>query len=145
MDTLTSRGRAARVLVTFVGGAVLLAGTLWGQDDHFPFGPFRMYSTAPGPDDDAPDTRLEGVDTTGTVILLTERNSGIRRAEIEGQQQRYADDPTLLREIAEAYEAHNPTAPELSEVRIVIRWHGVEDSRPTGGHSDETVVSWRAS
>jgi hypothetical protein len=104
-----------------------------------------MYSTAPGPDEGAPDTRVEGVDTDGRVIVITESNSGIRRAEIEGQQQRYAGRPALLREVAEAYAAHNPAAPELVEVRIVIRWFGVRDSRPTGTSSDETVVRWRAS
>jgi hypothetical protein len=145
MDTLTGAGRAARMLVTAVVAALLLAGTLWGQDDHFPFGPFRMYSTAPGPDADAPDTRLEGVDTTGAVLALTERNSGVRRAELEGQQDRYAAEPSLLRQVADAYAARNPGAPRLVEVRIVIRWAGVRDSRPTGTHTDETVVRWRDS
>jgi hypothetical protein len=144
MDTLTGPGRTARMLVTAAVVAALSAGTAWGQDDHFPFGPFRMYSTAPGPDADAPDTRVEGVDTTGTVVLLTERNSGIRRAEIEGQQPRYAAEPALLSEVANAYAARNPSAPALVEVRIVIRWQGVRDSRPTGSHTDETVVRWRA-
>jgi hypothetical protein len=144
MDTLSPRSRTARVLVTLLGGALLLAGTLWGQDDHFPFGPFRMYSTAPGPDQDAPDTRVEGVDAAGEVVVLTQGNSGIRRAEIEGQQQRYAAEPSLLGEVAGAYAAHNPGAPELVEVRIVIRWYGVENSRPTGTYTDETVVRWQA-
>jgi hypothetical protein len=103
-----------------------------------------MYSTAPGSDQDAPDTRVEGVDADGAVVTLTERNSGIRRAEIEGQQGRYAADPTLLAEVADAYAARNPGAPALVEVRIVIRWYGVRDSRPTGTHTDETVVRWRA-
>lgn len=144
METLTSRGRAVRLLITVLGAGLLLAGTLWGQDDHFPFGPFRMYSTSPGPDEDAPDTRVEAVDATGTVLTLTERNSGVRRAEIEGQQQRYASRPELLREVADAYAARNPDAPEVVEVRIVIRWYGVTDSRPTGTYADQTVVSWRA-
>ena len=145
METLTSRGRTARVLITLIGAGLLLAGTLWGQDDHFPFGPFRMYSTAPGPDEDAPDTRVEAVAADGAVVPLTERNSGVRRAEIEGQQQRYAADPDLLREVADAYAARNPGAPPLVEVRIVVRWHGVRDSRPTGESTDEVVVRWRAS
>jgi hypothetical protein len=145
METLTSRGRTVRLLATAVGLALVLAGTAWGQDDHFPFGPFRMYSTAPGADQDAPDTRVEGVDTGGAVVTLTERNSGIRRAEIEGQQGRYVADPALLGQVADAYAARNPGAPALVEVRIVIRWHGVNDSRPTGAYADETVVRWQAS
>ncbi len=145
MDTLTPRGRAARMLVTLFGGVLLLAGTLWGQDDHFPFGPFRMYSTGGAPDAPAPDTRVEGVDARGAVVVLTERNSGIRRAEIEGQQQSYAAEPARLRQLATAYAVRNPGAAALVEVRIVIRWHGVRDSRPTGTYSDQTVVRWRAS
>lgn len=142
MDTLTPWGRTARLLATLAAGALLLAGTAWGVDDHFPFGPFRMYSTAPGPDQPAPDTRVEGVDTTGAVVSLTERSTGIRRAEIEGQLPAYESDPALLRKVADAYQARNPSAPALVDVRIVIRNQGVRDSRPTGTYTDETVARW---
>ncbi|GIJ25796.1 hypothetical protein Vqi01_09580 [Micromonospora qiuiae] len=140
---MTSRGRAVRVGVTALALAVLLAGTLWGDDDHFPFGPFRMYSTSDPPNADARDTRVEGVDITGDLVDLGERATGIRRAEIEGQQARYAADPGLLREVAEAYTRRNPDAPQLTEVRIVIRWHDITDRRPTGRWFDETVVRWQ--
>ncbi len=143
MDTLTPRGRAARMLVTLFGGVLLLAGTLWGQDDHFPFGPFRMYSTAPAPDDDAPDTRVEGVDNAGRVLVLTEQNSGIRRAEIEGQQGQFRADPSRLSRVADAYRERNPGTARPVEVRIVVRWHEIRASRPTGRWHDETIVSWR--
>jgi hypothetical protein len=145
MDTLTTRGRAIRVLLTLLGGALLLAGTLWGSDDHFPFGPFRMYAAVNPPNDLVPVTRVEGVDSTGAVVALTEGNTGIRRAEIEGQQKRYATDLALLQEVADAYGKRNPTAPELVEVHIVIRSYVIRDSRPTGSYSEETVVRWRAS
>src|SRR3954467_898211 len=108
VDTLSRRGRTTRVAAAVIGFALLLAGTLWGQDDDFPFGPFRMYSTAPDPDADAPDTRVEGVDTTGRTIVLTEANSGLRRAEIEGQQRAYVDDPARLRQVAVAYAEKSP-------------------------------------
>lgn len=144
MDTLTARSRAVRLLSTLVAAALLLAGTLWGQDDHFPFGPFRMYSTSHPPDQPAPDTRVEGVDVAGAVIPLDEARTGIRRAEIEGQQGRYAAEPARLGEVAQAYAIRNPAAPALVEVRIVIRWHEIRAGRPTGHSADETVVSWRA-
>jgi hypothetical protein len=145
MESLTTRGRAVRVLVTALGAVLLLAGTLWGQDDHFPFGPFRMYATSSDPNQPAPDTRVEAVDATGAVIVLTQRNSGVRRAEIEGQQARYAAEPARLGDLAKAYAHRHPGAPGLVEVRIVIRWHGIRHSRPTGDYVDETVVRWRAS
>ncbi|WP_091098344.1 hypothetical protein [Micromonospora citrea] len=144
METLTRRGRAVRLAATALGLAVLLAGTVWGTDDHFPFGPFRMYSTSNPPSHPAPDTRVEGVDSTGAVVDLGESATGIRRAEIEGQQDRYAADPELLTEVADAYAERHPGAAALVEVRIVIRWHGIRDGRPTGRWTDETVVSWKA-
>jgi len=143
VDTLTTSGRTARLLATVAAGVLLMAGTLWGIDDDFPFGPFRMYSTAPGSDEPAPDTRVEGVDTTGAVVILTERSTGIRRAEIEGQMAAYEADPARLSQVAEAYESRNPDAPRLVEVRIVIRYEGVRDSRPTRTHRDETVAQWK--
>jgi hypothetical protein len=144
MDTLTSRGRAVRVAVAALGAALLLAGTLWGQDDDFPFGPFRMYSTAPDPDADAPDTRVEGVDTTGRTVELTEANSGLRRAEIEGRQQAYVDNPGRLRQVAIAYSVRTPGAAPLKEVRIVIRWVGIAHARPTGTSHDQVIARWIA-
>ena len=144
MDTLSTRGRAVRVAVTALGALLLLLGTLWGQDDDFPFGPFRMYSTAPDPNADAPDTRVEGVDTTGRTIVLTEANSGLRRAEIEGQQAAYVADPTRLRQVAVAYAEKSPAAAPLTTVRIVIRWEGIEHARPTGTSRDETIATWTA-
>jgi hypothetical protein len=144
MDALSRRGTAIRVAVAAVGLALLVGGTLWGQDDDFPFGPFRMYSTAPDPNADAPDTRIEGVDTTGRTVELTETNSGLRRAEIEGQQQEYVSDPVRLKQVALAYHDKTPAAPPLKEVRIVIHWVGIEHSRPTGTSHDETIARWVA-
>src|SRR3954471_15616442 len=144
MDTLTTRGRAVRVAVTALGAILLLLGTVWGQDDDFPFGPFRMYSTAPDPDADAPDTRLEGVDTSGRTVALTEANSGLRRAEIEGQQQAYVHDPARLRQVARAYAGKTPGAAPLTEVRIVIHWVDIEHARPTGTSHDQVIARWRA-
>lgn len=144
METLSSRGRKARVAVTVVGVVLLLVGTFWGLDDDFPFGPFRMYSTAPGPNADAPDTRVEGVDSTGRTVVLTEANSGLRRAEIEGQQRQYVEDPGRLRQVATAYAEKSPGAPPLRTVRIVIRWEGIEHSRPTGTSRDEVIATWTA-
>ena len=144
METLSRRGRSVRVVVTALGALLLLVGTLWGQDDDFPFGPFRMYSTAPDPNADAPDTRVEGVDTAGRTIVLTEANSGLRRAEIEGQQQAYIDDPGRLRQVAIAYADKSPGAAPLTTVRIVIRWEGIEHSRPTGTSRDQIIATWSA-
>ncbi|MFI5926964.1 hypothetical protein ACIA3K_13375 [Micromonospora sp. NPDC051543] len=145
METLTTRGRTTRLGVTALGLVLLLLGTFWGSDDDFPFGPFRMYATSNPPNAPAPDTRVEGVNSAGAVVDLDQDATGIRRAEIEGQQDRYAADPALLAEVADAYAERHPDASALVEVRIVIRWQGIRAGRPTGRHTDETIVSWQVS
>lgn len=142
MDVVGARGRAARIAVTLLAGALLLAGSIWGDDDDFPFGPFRMYSTVPDVNAPARDTRVEATDGAGATVLLTERNTGIRRAEIEGQLDRFRRDPGLLGVLATAYAKRNRQAPELRQVRIVIRWHDIRDGAPTGGWHDEVVTTW---
>ena len=139
---LTLRGRWIRLVFTAVAAVLLVWSTFWGDDDDFPFGPFRMYASAPGPNQAAKDSRVEGVDVTGKVVPLTETNSGIRRAEIEGQEGQYVADPSRLREVADAYAVRNPAAPALREVRLVIRWHGVKHSRPTGTWTDQVIADW---
>jgi hypothetical protein len=143
MDTLTTRGRAARLLATGLGAVLLLAGTVRGQDDHFPFGPFLMFAGSNPPNEPAPDTRVEGRDRTGALVMLDERSTGIRRAEIEGRQSRYAADPALLREVAEAYVERHPGAADVVDVRLVVRWHKIRAGRPTGQYTDEIVAQWR--
>jgi hypothetical protein len=143
MERLSTRGRMWRLVATLVASGLLLAGTLWGDDDHFPFGPFTMYAGAAGAHQPTIDTRLEGIDVHGNTVLLTERNTGLRRAEIEGQLGRIEQEPELLRVAAEAYERRNPHAPQLSELRIVIRWHETRDFRPTGEWTDEVVATWQ--
>jgi hypothetical protein len=142
-DSLTPRGRLLRVIATLTGGALLLAGTIAGTDDHFPFGPFRVYATAERLDAPVADTRIEAVDTDGRRLTLTQTDTGIRRAEIEGQLDRFAARPARLSTVAEAYERRNPDAAPLTEVTVIVRWHEVLGGRPTGRHRDETTVVWR--
>jgi hypothetical protein len=137
------RGRAVRVAATLLVGALLLAGSIWGDDDDFPFGPFRMYASVPNLDAPARDTRVEATDDAGATVLLTETNTGIRRAEIEGQMDRFRNDPALLKVVASAYARRNKRAAQLSQVRIVIRWHDMKDGLPTGSWHDEVVTTWQ--
>jgi hypothetical protein len=139
---LSPRGRRVRILLTLIVAAVLLFGTLWGQDDMFPFGPFRMYASADKLNAPVADTRFELVDTTGTTVELTQYNTGIRRAEIEGQLSRFKKDPALLRVIDQAYVARNPHAPAAVTVRIIVRWEALKGGVPTGAFQDQTIATW---
>lgn len=141
-DTLTPRGRTARLVVTVVGVAVLLAGTLFGSDDHFPFGPFRMFATTDKWSEPISIARAEVVDINGRSTELTEANSGVRRAEVEGQINRFRRQPSALAGLADAYRAHNPDATRVARVTVVIRHHQIGRRGPTGKYTDEVVATW---
>jgi hypothetical protein len=142
-DSLTRRGRLTRITATLIGCALLLTGTAVGDDDDFPFGPFRVYASADPPDAPVADTRVEAVDTAGLRRILTQADTGIRRAEIEGQLDRFTAEPSRLSTVATAYQRRNPGAAPLREVSVVVRWHEVRDGRPTGRSWDATTVVWR--
>jgi hypothetical protein len=88
------------------------------------------------------DTRFEGVQADGAVVPLNEANTGIRRAEIEGQLPQIRIHPELLRSVDEAYERRNPGAPHLVLIRVVVRWHALHGGKQTGAYTDETAATW---
>jgi hypothetical protein len=143
MDILTPLGRRTRLVVTVLAAALLLGGTLWGSDDWFPFGPFRMYAGVNPPNEPAPDPRIEGVTADGTVIALDEARTGLRRAEVEGWQDSFVADPASLNRVLVAYDARNPDGPKLVDLRYVNRMHEIHMGRPTGHYQDVVLADWR--
>ena len=140
---LSAAGRRVRVAVTLLLAVLTLAGTAVGQDDDFPFGPFRMYSTRDDPDGTVVSTRVEAVDATGRTRVVDERSTGLKRAEVEGQADRFRTEPALLGALARAHERLQPDEPRLVEVRVVERVYQLRDSRPTGRESERVVARWR--
>lgn len=141
---LSARGRAVRTSVTLVVGALLTVGTLWGQDDHFPFGPFRMYatsSTTSGPISvPALEARVGG--GPWVPVALTPRSVGMNRAEVEGQLPRLQDDPALLGKLAAARARLHPDEPRFTQVRLVRRSTVVHDRVPTGEVVTVVLAQW---
>ncbi|MGY2002339.1 hypothetical protein [Blastococcus sp. SYSU DS1024] len=133
-------GRRGRLVATVVVLAMLLAGSLFGDDDEFPFGPFRMYSTRADPDAPVVSTRTVGLTATGEEVRLSGGEVGLRRAEFEGQLDRIREHPELLGMLAEAYAEAHPTAPDLVVVQVVQRRIELTDGRRTGSWSDRVVV-----
>ena len=123
-------------------GVLLLAGTLVGDDDDFPFGPFKMYAGRHDPNAQVVSTRVEALDRAGRVLVVDERSTGLRRAEIEGQIERLRSDPALLGALSRAHDAPRPQEPPYAEVRIVERSFALRDSRPTGEASERVVARW---
>ena len=142
---LTDTGRAVRLAVTALVAVLLLAGTFVGQDDDFPFGPFRMYSTRDDPDGRVVSARVEAVDAAGRVRSVDERSTGLRRAEVEGQVGRFRADPALLGALARAHRRLQPDEPAFVEVRVVEQAYALRDSRPASTPTERVVVRWRAS
>ncbi len=140
---LSAAGRRARVVVTLLLALLTLAGTFVGQDDDFPFGPFRMYSTRDDPDGAVVSTRVEAVSPDGRVLVVDERSTGLKRAEVEGQVQRFRADPALLAQLAAAHDRLRPDEPPYAEVRVVELRYRLRDSRPTGEQTEQVVASWR--
>ncbi|MCW2616561.1 MAG: hypothetical protein JWN08_3555 [Frankiales bacterium] len=139
---LSQAGRRARTAATVVVAGLVLAGTFVGQDDDFPFGPFRMYSTRDDPNGTVVSTRVEAVDTGGTLRVVDERSTGLKRAEIEGQVRRFTADPTLLGALSRAHDRLRPEELPYEQVRVVERAYELRDSRPTGAQTERVVVRW---
>ena len=123
---------------------LVLAGTFVGQDDDFPFGPFRMYATRDDPDGEVRSARVEAVDRAGRVRTVDERSTGLKRAEVEGQTPRFLAESETLGLLAEAHARLRPDESPLVEVRVVERSHVLRDSRPTGEQSERVVARWTA-
>ena len=123
---------------------LVLAGTFVGQDDDFPFGPFRMYATRDDPDGEVRSARVEAVDRAGRGRTVDERSTGLKRAEVEGQTRRFLAEPETLGLLAEAHARLRPDESPLVEVRVVERSHVLRDSRPTGEQTERVVARWTA-
>jgi len=131
------------VAVTLLLAVLTLAGTSVGQDDDFPFGPFRMYSTRDDPNGTVVSTRVEAIAPDGRVLVVDERSTGLKRAEVEGQVQRFRADPALLGALSRAHDRLRPDEAPYAEVRIVELRYVLRDSRPTGEQTEQVVASWR--
>lgn len=142
LSVLTTTGRWARGLVGAAVLAALLAGTAWGNDEHFPFGPFRMYSTTTRLTGRVTSPKLDVTTATGKQLRLTTRDFGLRPAEMLGQIDRFIDDPDLLRLLADAYERSHPDADPLAEIRLVYVVNRLEGGRPVSAHT-ELLATWR--
>src|ERR671922_1847950 len=107
---VTAAGRRRRLIAIGAVVGSLVVGTFIGQDDHFPFGPFRMYSIRNRLDGRIKGARVEITTTTGRQMQLpiNPNDFGMRRAEVEGQIDRFIEDPDLLGALADAYESFNP-------------------------------------
>jgi hypothetical protein len=129
---VSRRARRARQLGGLVAVALLLAGSVSGQDDHFPFGPFRMFSLATPTDGRIETVALEGTTRRGRQIFLPFESVGLRTAEAQQQVRLYFVDDLdeLLGRFAEAYRTFDGRNPSLRKLRLVYRVSQLRGGRP---------------
>jgi hypothetical protein len=132
-----------RLLVAFVVFGLLFLGTVRGQDDDFPFGPFRMYATRQSLDGTTVWYGIDGVTEDGRAMFLPGTTYGMRRAELEGQVRRFVAEPRLLGELATAYARRGPGSPPLVEIRLIKHEQRLSGGRPVGERRDEVVATWQ--
>jgi hypothetical protein len=140
---LSRRGRRLRVACGAAVCLLLLAGTAFGQDDDFPFGPFRMYSTTQRLDGATSWYRVDGVTDQGELMAIPTTRFGLRRAEVEGQVTRIKSDPSLLGSLETAYERRQPYRRPLVEIRLIRHDQPLRGGQPHGPPSEEVVATWQ--
>ncbi|MCU1604761.1 MAG: uncharacterized protein JWP46_1226 [Modestobacter sp.] len=139
---ISAAGRIWRLVSVALVLALLLVGTVWGDDSAFPFGPFRMYSTRADPNAAVVSTRVVGVTDAGAEVGLSGGEVGLRRAEFEGQLPRLEQHPPLLGLLAKSYAQRHPSAPELVSVEVVQRHFELRNGTQTGSFSDTVLVAY---
>ena len=135
-------GRIARLATVVAVLAVVLAGTVWGDDHAFPFGPFRMYSTRADPNAAVISTRVVGLTAAGAEVRFSGGQVGLRRAEFEGQLPRLEAHPELLGLLAQSFAERHPGAPDLVSVRVVQRHLELRNGAQTGAFTDTVLVAY---
>jgi len=139
---LTARGRWWRATVTVGAAVLLLAGSVWGSDDDFPFGPFRMYAGVNDPNGDVVSSYLQAVLPGGKVVRVDERGAGLRRAELEAEIDGFLHDPSSLSRIAAAHHALHPDEDPYVAVRVVRLDQHLHHAA-LAEQTTEVVAEWR--
>ncbi len=111
------------VVMTVVGAVAL-------TDDNWPFAPFRMFAHAVKPDGRVVKVDFIGTTRSGRTIHLDASAFGLRRAEVEGQQDRHAR--ILTRQMHALFDEYNRAHPHDPLVHLEFRQLGsvLVDGKP---------------
>ena len=148
VQRLGGAAKAWRTAVVLVLAAGFCAGSLVGDDDWWPFSPWRMFSTSQAPSGSVWSTGIE-VQTAADPgqwrpAPLTPENTGLNRAEVEGRIPQITSDPARLGTLAASHARLRPDAPTWTALRVVRRLVVVVDRKPTGEVRTEVLAQWSA-
>lgn len=142
--TLRSRARHRRALATVIAVGLLLAGSMWGSDDDFPFGPFRMYAGRNDPNGIIYSTVLDATLPSGRVVPVAEADAGFRRADLEGQLPQIEHHPDLLADIATAHHRLHPAEPPYVALQVHQLIYHLHEARIVST-TDSVLARWARS
>jgi hypothetical protein len=141
-----SRGSTAwRLLAAFAGIAALVHGTLADSDDYFPFGSMAQYATAHDLDAKVRSTYILADTESGRQkirVPLNATGTGIGRAEVEGQIDRFLADPSLLQTIADAYRAIHPAREKYTTLYLMRDVYQLRDGYQAGPPVTVELARW---
>lgn len=141
---MTTIGKNARLYSTAVILGALLMGTIWGEDDHFPFGPLRMYSVKNELDGRVRSLEVHGITENGEDMIVPFQAFGMRRADVEGQLGKLHEPPeSVLHALSRARERLNPRGPRFVELRLSERVFILDNGYPVDERV-ETLAVWSA-
>jgi hypothetical protein len=146
MAMLTRAARLRRGVATLLVLVALVIGTFWGDDDHWPFGPFRMFSIRNRLDGRVKAAAVELTMSDGTQLeeKISSGTLALRRAEVEGQIDRFEHNPALLRHIASLYGEIHPRSSVVG-VRLYYEITPLAGGRPAGTPAEHTIATWEDS
>jgi hypothetical protein len=143
-----SGGRRGLLVVLLLAVAGLfLAGTAVGQDDWWPFGPWRMYATSTAPSGSIYSTRIDVrtvADPAWTPAPLNPDVVGLNRAEVEGRIPQLTADPAMLGTLARSHARLRAHEAAWTGVRVVRSQIVLSHGRQTGQVIDTTLAQWVA-
>jgi hypothetical protein len=145
---LLSRGRRAwRVAVLGALTLLFLAGSVVGQDDWWPFGPWRMFATSSAPSGAVIAFAVQVQTATEPVwhdVDLSPASIGLNRAEVEGRSGEIEAHPQMLGTLAVSHQRLRPHDERWLAVRLVRRETVLANRVPTGEVRESEIALWRA-
>jgi hypothetical protein len=144
---LSPLGRAWRVVLVLLLTAGFLAGSVVGQDDWWPFSPWRMFSTSTAPSASVVSLRIDvqsGADRSWQPASLNPHTVGLNRAEVEGRIPEITSHPEMLGTLAHSHSRLRPDEPAWRAIRVVRHEVQLANRAPTGVVRDTTLAQWSA-
>lgn len=138
-----SRGRVVRIALTAAAVALLIYGTVAGSNDMFPFGPFSMYAGRYPATGVIASNQLMAQTAAGRDVVVGEADTGLTRAEMEGELHAFTANPARLGDLAQAFHRRHPQASPYVKVWIAQQRWRLHD-RAVVSRSTVTLAEWHA-